>query len=67
MAAEMVGYKDQKKLGKDSNFGADWRIPASWPGYASTHLRYLYCSTCRLRAQFKRQCGKRSPGRGKMV
>lgn len=29
VAAEMVGYKEQKMLGKESNFGEEWRIPAS--------------------------------------
>lgn len=41
VAAEMVGYKEQKMLGKESNFGEEWRIAASWPGYTSTCLRYL--------------------------
>lgn len=29
MAAEMVGYKEQKKLSKESKFGEEWRIPTS--------------------------------------
>lgn len=68
MAAEMVGYKEQKKLGKEQ----------FWAGVLNTsqlarlciylsEVFVMYCTTCRLRAQFKRQYGKRSPGRGQMV